>query len=316
MGFITGFRNKYASDEPQREEPVADASLMMDKSSMCRHFIITKRQKPLKFSDISIKSLDYDYVDTEAAATIFGSMTETMLVLDKLCKAGESGVWYREVNITGQVEEHLYVYVLNAKSMKYVGYNKNRGCIYFTPYQYNAFKCNNLTDALQFGLNYIPKDTLNDLQIVDLKESDSEYVRVYLFYNRKDHENCDKMLDNWFRYGDDEAFKKFSNIIERLSANNDCDIFKREVLKLMGARRYLTNRDDTESKEFTKNALINVFMKLVSVKASDETVSVDDTLYLEWFIRNKLMTADEVRWLVKTKWFSKTSTKIHQHFGI
>ena len=80
MGFITGFRNKYASDEPQREEPVADTLLMMDKSSMCRHFIITKRQKPLKFSDISIKSLDYDYVDTEAAATIFGSMTETCLL--------------------------------------------------------------------------------------------------------------------------------------------------------------------------------------------------------------------------------------------
>ena len=44
--------------------------------SRSRHFIITKRKKPIRFKDMNLKSFDYEFVDSESSATIFDSMTE------------------------------------------------------------------------------------------------------------------------------------------------------------------------------------------------------------------------------------------------
>lgn len=282
-----------------------------------RHFIITKRQKPLKFKDMGNKVEDYEFVENESSATIFDSMSETMLVLEKMCKNGESGIWYREIQITGEIEEHLYCYILNGQLKKYIAYNKVKDILYYTPYQYKAYKCTRLADILEFGLRYIPKETLNDLQIVDLKENDTEFVRIYLYYNSNKQLETDKLLDGWFRIGDEEAFKKFTDIIEySIVANENSDVFKKEVLKLLGARRYLTDTYNGDNKEFTKNALINIFVKMTSIEVVTGKDALETMLYIEWFIRNKLMTANEVKWIIGTKWFSKTSKMLKEKYKI
>lgn len=282
-----------------------------------RHFIITKRQKPLKFKDMGQKVDEYEFVDNDSAATIFDSMSETMLVLEKMCRNGESGIWYREIQITGEIEEHLYCYVLDGKTKKYIAYNEMKNALYYTPYQYKAYKCTRLADILEFGLRCIPKETLNDLKIIDLKENDNEFVRVYLYYNTTNSVDTDKLLDSWFRMGDEEAFKKFTDIIEYgVVVNENSDIFKKEVLKLLGARRYLTDTYSGENKEFTKNALINIFVKMTSIEVTSERDVVNTMLFIEWFIRNKLMTASEVKWIISTKWFDKTSKIMKEKYKI
>lgn len=282
-----------------------------------RHFIITKRKKPIRFKDMNLKSFDYEFVDSESSATIFDSMTELMIVLDKLCKDGESGIWYKEIDIMGDVDEHLYVYVLDYKIKKYVGYNTVKRQPFFTQYVQKAFKTSKLSEIIEFGLEKIPKDSLNDLKIIDLKEADTEYSRIYLFFNRNERDKYDMCLDKWFKLADDEAFKNFTNIIDSaLKTDSNSDIFKREVLKLIGARRYLTGYSDSNNQEFTKNALINVFCKLIAVKVNPQYNSIETMLYIEWFIRNKLMTASEVRWLIKTRWFSKASEQLQMIYHL
>lgn len=274
-------------------------------SNSIRSFIITKRKKPIRFKDMNLRSLDYEFVDYEKQATFFDSMTDLMSMLDRLCKNGEKGIWYREVAILGEEGEHLYVFMLNSKTRTYVGLSRMRGTLFWTTKVHNAYKCKSFTEIINFGLDHIPKNTLDELRIVDLKEAEASYTSRYIFKLAEEEQN--KLLDIWERLGDDEAFKKFSSIIETgIADNKSSDIFKREVLKLIGARKYLIDSEDAGSKEFTKNALIGLFCKMIELQAEKQNL-----LYIEWFIRNKLMTADEVRWITRTKWFNNTCRERH-----
>lgn len=291
---------------------VGIGSLSDDGGSTRRHFIITKRKNPLRFRDMNLTSLEYEFVKAEKQATIFDSMTDTMSVLDKLCKAGEVGVWYREIYLTGEVEEHSFVFELNSQVKRYIGYNPMNKTIFWTPYVQKAHKCKTMNEMLQFGLSNIPKETLNELRIIDLKEVELDRSLRYLYYDSLNVERTEGLLDEWSKLGDDKAFQQFSELIEyNLPSSEASDIFKREVLKLMGARRYFIDSDDMNTKKFTKDALINLFSKLVEIQADK-----DKLFYIEWFIRNKLMTAEEVSWIVSTKWFGKTVVYLKSKYNI
>lgn len=264
-----------------------------------RNFIITKRMNPIKFKDLNTS--EYEIVDSEQKATVFDSMTDLMKVLNKLCLTGDSGIWYREVVVTGVKEEHLYIFRLNSKVPKYVAYSDLEGSLYLTENINQAYKTADLSTILSFGLEKIPKATLNSLQIVDLLANMSDVLNKYIF-NSINSSRAVRMLIEWETLNDAEAFKEFSDILEfRIRTSNVSDIFKREVLKLIGARKYLVDESNDDNKAFTKNALINLFSKMIELDGK-----LADLLYIEWFIRTKLMTNTEVEWLIHTKWFSNT----------
>lgn len=303
--------SEYIANDSNRElnkkqKISVDDKVINDKKVIKRNFIITKRQRPLKFTDVNLKSTEYELVKNEKQATVFDSMTAVMSMMDRLFKNGEKGFWYREVHIEEELEEHLYVFVLNSSVKKYIGFNTIRDTLFFTNSLKSAYKCTSLSDILEFGINYIPKDTLDSLQLVDLKENENYKLNRYLFLA----DESISLITEWEQLSDGEAFKRFSRIIEfEVENNEDSDIFKREVLKILGVRKYIIHSEEDSDKTFTKNALINLFSKMILIKASRENL-----LYIEWFIRSKLMLTDEVKWIVRTKWFSNTLDIIKRRY--
>ena len=303
---ISSITNDSLKNGNTKHKVSVDDRVLNDKKVVKRNFIITKRQRPLKFKDDDLNSIEFELVKNERQATVFKSMTSVMCMLDRLIKSGEGGLWYREVPITEELEEHLYVFVTNSDIKKYIGFNTMRDSLFFTQSIKNAYKCTSLSDMLEFGINHIPKDLLDSLQLIDLKENENYRINRYLFSN-----DTNKILiSEWEQLNDGDAFKRFSNIIEfNVESNEDCDVFKREVLKLLGVRKYIIYSEEDSDKIFTKNALINLFSKMILIKADR-----DDLLYIEWFIRSKLMVTEEVKWIVRTKWFSNTLEIIRRRY--
>lgn len=267
-----------------------------------RYFIITKRGKPLKF--IEDTSNDYRIVESEKDATILTSMVELMNKLNTMLNSGDAGLWYKEVEFNEPIDEHEYIMqsIIDTE-LRYVSYKDAYGTPYWTKRKSQAIKFKELSEALEFALEKLPKDTINELRIIDLKEAESNLKNTYLY--SKGGVEDEILISQWERLTDYEAFSKFSELIDqRLDTTIASDIFKKQMIKLIGTRKYAIIETD-QSRKAAKNALINIFSKLIELdfdEMKDENGHAS-ILYIEWYIRNKLMTKEENKWLIRTKWF-------------
>lgn len=267
-----------------------------------RMFIITKRGNPIKFDNEKTpdkNNYDYTIVSTEQEASMIPSMVELMGTLTSMLNSGDSGLWYKEIEINEPLEEHEYIMesVIDTE-LRYISASDDFGTPYWTRRKSQALKFKELADALRFALEKLPKDTINELRIIDLKESEVDRKNIYLYSDGGIEDEV--TISKWERLTDYEAFTKFSEIIEtKLDTTISSDIFKKQMIKLIGNRKYAIIETDKSRKE-AKNALINIFTKMTELNIVRDREAI---FYIEWYIRNKLMTKEENKWLIKTKWF-------------
>lgn len=274
-----------------------------------RYFIITKRGNPIKFDNDSKNNYTYNIVATEQEASMIPSMVELMNTLTNMLNSGDTGLWYKEIEVNEPLEEHEYIMesVIDTE-LRYISAKDNFGTPYWTRRKSQALKFKELTDALKFALENLPKDTINELRIIDLKESEVDKRNTYLYSNGTLEDEI--LISKWERMTDYEAFTKFSEIIEMSLDNTlSSDVFKKQMIKLIGNRKYAIIETDKSRKE-AKNALINIFSKMIELNIADNK---DYIFYIEWYIRNKLMTREENKWLVRTKWFIRHKINMHNN---